>query len=281
MSKIFIKNINLTKRKAVIGLTIGVAAFVVMTLTQDFLRANLNNSGFYFSESFIFSSFWWIFVPLLYAQYVVVKQVHTKPLFIQLAVLLLPVILHIVAFPFIVWGLSSIFHYHTFAFQQTLNYTLSEHLYLLILFYSIPFFIYRFIYSTPTTEEKVVAIPKNSVNHFIETILVSEGNKKHCIAVADILYFSANPPYINIHLDEKKYLHNDTLKSIAIKVNPEQFVRVHKSLIVNIKMVALYTSRLNGDYDLTMKNDVQLRVSRNYAIDFKQKFMESHRLTQK
>jgi hypothetical protein len=32
-------------------------------------------------------------------------------------------------------------------------------------------------------------------------------------------------------------------------------------------MVASYTTRLNGDYDLKMKNNVQLRVSRNFATD--------------
>ncbi len=95
------------------------------------------------------------------------------------------------------------------------------------------------------------------------------------------MYFSANPPYINLHLEGKKYLYNETLKSISVKLNPEQFVRVHKSTIVNIKMVASFTTRLNGDYDLTLNNYTQIRVSRNFAADFKDLFNKTHHLTTK
>jgi len=118
-------------------------------------------------------------------------------------------------------------------------------------------------------------------NQFISTILVSDRNKKHSIYVSEILYFSANPPYINLHLEGKKYLYNETLKSISVKLNPEQFVRVHKSTIVNIKMVASFTTRLNGDYDLTLNNYTQIRVSRNFAADFKDLFNKTHHLTTK
>lgn len=114
---------------------------------------------------------------------------------------------------------------------------------------------------------------------FTTTLVVADGNKKQSIKVSEILYISANPPYINIFIEGKKYLQNETLKSISATLNPEQFVRIHKSTIVNIEMVASYTSRLNGDYDLAMKNNVQLRVSRNFAADFKNRFNKTHQLT--
>lgn len=131
--------------------------------------------------------------------------------------------------------------------------------------------------ATPSSEVQ----NESSTKHFISTILVTDGNKKQNITVLEILYFSANPPYINIHLEGKKHLYNATLRSISIKLNPEKFVRVHKSTIVNIEMVTSYTTRLNGDYDLTMKNNVQLRVSRNFATDFKNLFNKTHHLTTK
>ncbi len=175
----------------------------------------------------------------------------------QAAVIILPIFLHLFAFPFLVFVLSTAFHYHTYSFQQTFRYTLSEHLYILVLFYSIPFLVFQFFTKKTNPVETVSETQNESFqNQFISTIVVSDGNKKCSITVSEILYFSSNSPYINIHLDAKKYLQNETLKSICIKLNPEQFVRVHKSTIVNIEMVASYTTRLNGDYDLTMKNNV-------------------------
>jgi DNA-binding LytR/AlgR family response regulator len=122
---------------------------------------------------------------------------------------------------------------------------------------------------------------KSSISQFINTILVSEGYKKYSIAVSEIYYCSSNSPYINIHLENQKYLHNETLKSISLKLNPEAFVRIHKSAIVNINMVVCCKTRLNGDYDVTLKNAVQLRVSRNFAPDFKKLFNKTHQLASK
>jgi len=273
---------NVTDRKAAYFLTVLVLAFVILTLTQDFLRSDLKNSAFYFSESFMFSSFWWLFAPLLFTQYLTVKQKSSKRLEFQVALIILPIFLHLIAFPFLVWVLSAVFYYHTYLFQQTFRYTLSEHLYLLILFYSIPVLFFQFISKKTKLEESVSETQIEYIaDQFVSIIIVSEGNKKHSIIVSEILYFSANPPYINLHLEGKRYLHNETLKSISIKLNPDQFVRVHKSTIVNIKMVASYTTRLNGDYDLKMKNNVQLRVSRNFATDFKNLFSKTHHFTTK
>jgi DNA-binding LytR/AlgR family response regulator len=280
MNKILTIKFDITDRKAAFVLTLLVLAFVVMTLTQDFLRSDLKNSAFYFSESFIFSSFWWFFAPLLFTQYFAVKHKNKKRLEFQVAVIILPIFLHLFTFPFLVFILSKAFYYHTYSFQQTFEYTLSEHLYLLVLFYSIPVLIFQFFTNRTKPIETVFETQNEMIRlQFISTFIVSDGNKKRSIDVLQIQYFSANSPYINIHLEDKKYLQNETLKSVSIKLNPNQFVRVHKSTIVNIEMVSSYTTRLNGDYDITMKNNVQLRVSRNFAADFKNLFNKTHRLT--
>ncbi|MBK7245446.1 MAG: LytTR family transcriptional regulator [Saprospiraceae bacterium] len=146
------------------------------------------------------------------------------------------------------------FYYHTYSIQQTLRYAISEYVYLLVLFYTIPVLVFQFF---------------TNKTHPNETV------------VDEILYCSANPPYITLHLDGKKYLHTEPLKSISFRLNPNQFVRIHKSTIVNIDRVVSYTTRLNGDYDLTLKNNVQLRLSRNYSTDFKNQFNKTHQLTTK
>ncbi len=281
MNRTLTTKFGITDRKAFFILTLFVLTLISLTLLQDFLRSNLKNSSFYFSESFMFSSFWWLFAPLLFTQYFAISRKITKRLYFYITIILFPIIVHLFAFPFLVWTISKIFYYHTFAFQQTFRYTLSEHLYLLVLLYSIPLLVFHFFTKIKLVKTISETQSESITTQYISTLVVPDRNSKTSIAVSEILYFSANPPYINIHLEGKKYLHNETLKSISIKLNPEQFVRVHKSTIINIKMVISYTTRLNGDYDLTMKNNVQLRVSRNFATDFKNLFNKTHHLTTK
>jgi LytTr DNA-binding domain len=280
-------NTTLTKkysnknRKIITVLLLFVLTFVILTLIQDALRSALQNSGFYFSESFMFSYFWWLFAPFLFAQYVVVNK-NSKRLTIQLAIIVLPIVMHLFAFPFLVWVLSKTFYYHTYSFKQTFSYTLSQHFYLLILFYTIPVTAFQYFIKKIKLAATVAETVNNTIgNTFMSTILVADGNKKHRINVSEVVYFSASPPYIIIQLEGKKYLHHETLKSISSQLNPQQFVRIHKSAIVNINCVIAYTTRFNGDYALTMTNNVQLRLSRNFAAGFKNLFNQTHHFTTK
>lgn len=282
MNKILTTKFNIADKRTAFVLTLLVSAFVVLTLAQDYIRSGLKNSAYYFSESFMFSSFWWLFAPLFFIQYFATKQKITKQSYFYITIIILPIIVHLLVFPILVWAISRTFYYHTFTFQQTFRYTLSEHLYLLVLVYSIPVLVFRFFTNKTKLEKKVSATQNESnTTRFINTLVVADRNKKTSIAVADILYVSANPPYINIHLKNNKYLLYETLKSVSLKLDPDQFIRVHKSTIININMAASYTTRLNGDYDLMMKNNVQLRVSRNFAADFKTLFKKAHHFSTK
>ena len=258
----------ITIKRIIWALALVVLCFVVLTILQDFLEANFKNSSFYLSESFLFSSFWWLFIPFLYVQFLLSKWQKINDFALKILSITLPIFLHALSFPAFVWIISALFYEHTFRYQQTFQYSMSVHLYALVLFYTLPLFAYQFIKQR---------IQKNQAIEHMHTFVVTEGSKHLSIAVADVLYFTASSPYITIHLANKQYLYNESLKSLATKINPDQFVRIHKSTIVNIKHVQSYTSRLNGDYDLTLNQGTILRVSRNFAASFK----ESHRLALK
>lgn len=241
--------------------------FILLVILQDLLEARFQNSAFYLSESILFSSFWWIFIPLLYAQFKIKRPYKCNAIMFNCLLICIPIVLHLLAFPALVWVLSNLFYEYTFRYLQTFQYTISAHLYQLILFYTLPIFSYHFI--KRTFQAKVANPPSKA---YETTLLVNEGSKRFTIAVADILYFAANSPYINIHLGDKQYLYNESLKTLACTLDTSQFVRVHKSTIVNVNHVQSYVSRLNGDYDLSLKDGTVLRVSRNFATNFKERY---------
>ena len=81
MNRILPIQFSKTDKRIAFVLTLLVLAFIVLTLMQDFLRSELKNSSFYFSESFMFSSFWWLFAPLLFSQYLAFRFQKCKPFF--------------------------------------------------------------------------------------------------------------------------------------------------------------------------------------------------------
>lgn len=247
-------------------LLLAVAFVIVFAIFQDFLHSNFNHYNFYFSESLLFKCFWLLFLPLLLIQSKSLKtHLHqskrSKAVVILLSIVL-PSILHLLLFPVAVWMLSILFFDHSYSILATLNYTLSEDLYKYILIYGTA----ALVFAYRETSYRPINLPIA----FLQKITVNTGRNHITVPVEDILFIAASAPYIAIHTAEKRYLHTATLKSIVDKLDPQQFIRVHKSTVINISKMVSYKSRLNGDYDLLLNNEETVRLSRNYAQPFKQ-----------
>lgn len=103
-----------------------------------------------------------------------------------------------------------------------------------------------------------------------ESIHIKTGNEFKKILLSEIRYFQSESPYIRVQTQDKSYLHNATLKEMELLLDPNIFIRIHKSTIINLNFMDSYVSRNNGDYDIKMTNGDILRLSRNYASSFKE-----------
>lgn len=239
-------------------LVFGITGF---TIFQDFLHSNYHNYAFHFSESLLFKSFWLLFLPFSFLQFRLLKLLKKSVSFIP--ALLVPIVLHVVAFAWSVWLLSALLFTHTYAFKDLIGYTLSEDSYKYLLIYGATALLHI---RRQSAVQKPKALPAAPVKK------ISTGSARNfcSIAVDEILYISSCAPYIAIRTSQKSHLHTESLKSIMSRLDQQQFVRVHKSTIVNIHQVRSYRSRLNGDYDILLKNEEEVRLSRNYAQRFKE-----------
>ena len=55
-----------------------------------------------------------------------------------------------------------------------------------------------------------------------------------------------------------------TMSSLTQRVDPAMFLRVHRSLIVNVKSIRRLDDGFHGEYLLTMRCGTQLRTGRSY-----------------
>lgn len=271
-------------------LALGLSAVAVITIVQDLIHSRVNNYTFYFSESILFKAFWFIFVPLLFFQLRWLGKEHSKPRLAKLAAVLVATLAHLLLTPLVVSVVSAFFYSHSFSYYQMFSYTLSEDIYISLLIYSV----FAFFFGTKLTIRKVADEPagplpevKTNVEEVpndqvagLESLIIANGRKYTPIAVSSILYVTAATPYVAIHLENKRFLHNESLKSMDRKLNKLGFVRIHRSTIVNLSKVVSYKSRLNGDYDVLLEDGTETRLSRNYAPAFKRFFQSRPQLNQ-
>ncbi|WP_374172573.1 LytR/AlgR family response regulator transcription factor [Flavobacterium tructae] len=270
-----------SKQKPNFIITVCVLLFIFTNVALDYSFTLFQNSAFYISESLLFSSYWVLFLPLLI---VVLKWIRkTENLTVRLLVISAAVLLHLFSYPILVWIISKAFYDHTFSYWQTFNFGLSAYFIKTVIIYG-----FSLVISILWNRKSESLLLKEKIDeqrngqNFISSILISDPhNKKMLLEVNEILYFTANSPYINIYHSSKKYLHTQTLRALETQLDEKQFVRIHKSHIVNISKISFIRSRQNGDYDVTLSENTILRVSRNYANNFKSKFSEYNQLTLK
>lgn len=102
----------------------------------------------------------------------------------------------------------------------------------------------------------------NSAN-YPNKILVQTSKKLVTIATKDIYRIEAFGDYSKIFTKDQSFLSNFGISVIETKLNPEIFLRVHRSSIININYVKEANKNLTA-YDIILINDDTVRVSRGY-----------------
>ena len=94
---------------------------------------------------------------------------------------------------------------------------------------------------------------------------IRDGNRLRYLKAADVIWFEAANQYVNIHARQGTFLiSTDSLNSLEDRLDPDQFVRVHRSSIVNIRYARCIRVDPAGAYFIEMCDGARVRVSRNH-----------------
>ncbi|MEO1011145.1 MAG: LytTR family transcriptional regulator DNA-binding domain-containing protein [Bacteroidota bacterium] len=94
-------------------------------------------------------------------------------------------------------------------------------------------------------------------------ILVQHNKKLITVSVDNVEWVEAYGDYSKLHVDKQVYLSNFGITDLEQKLNPQKFLRVHRSSIINLDRVK-ELNKYGKSYDVTMLNNEVVRVSRGY-----------------
>ena len=98
---------------------------------------------------------------------------------------------------------------------------------------------------------------------FPSRVLVQHNKKLITKAVNDLQWVEAYGDYSKLHVDEEVYLSNFGITDLEQKLDPQKFIRVHRSSIINLDKVK-ELHKYGKSYDVIMLNGEVVRVSRGY-----------------
>src|SRR5262249_24423613 len=91
------------------------------------------------------------------------------------------------------------------------------------------------------------------------------GAKHYFVRVADIEWIDAVGNYVRLHAGGRSHLIRDTMKAVEARLDPAQFVRIHRSAIVAVDCIESIETREQGEYLVTVRGGVRLVSSRGYS----------------
>jgi two-component system LytT family response regulator len=80
----------------------------------------------------------------------------------------------------------------------------------------------------------------------------------------EIIVVQAEGNYVLLEQEKGSYLLRESISSVAEKLKPHGFVRIHRSVLVNASFVEQIRPRSTGEYELRLKGGKQYSVTRTY-----------------
>ncbi len=80
----------------------------------------------------------------------------------------------------------------------------------------------------------------------------------------EIDWIEAAGNYVRLHVGTDTHLFRETMRAIQKKLDPNQFIRIHRSTFVNIEKIKELQPWFHGEYVVILRDGTQLTMSRSY-----------------
>jgi two-component system LytT family response regulator len=102
---------------------------------------------------------------------------------------------------------------------------------------------------------------------FPERLAIRDGAQTTCVDVDAIDWIDAAGDYMCVHSGGNTHVLRGTMKHLEELLNPEIFIRVHRSAIVNRHRIRSMRPHRNGEYFLSLDGNTELKLSRKYKCN--------------
>jgi len=117
--------------------------------------------------------------------------------------------------------------------------------------------------SAPLPQPAELSAAARPPDQHLQRIVVRDGPKVHILPVSQLDYAEAQDDYISLHSEGKAFLKQQTISSLEAALDPKQFVRIHRSVIVNIARIARIEPVTKDSRLAILHDGIRLPLSRS------------------
>lgn len=99
---------------------------------------------------------------------------------------------------------------------------------------------------------------------YLERLVVKSVGRVFFLKVDEIDWIEAAGNYVKLHAGREAHMIRETMNGIEAKLDPDKFLRIHRSTVVHIDRIKELHPMFSGDYAVILRNGTELALSRNY-----------------
>ena len=99
----------------------------------------------------------------------------------------------------------------------------------------------------------------------LKRLAVRSAGKTIFVDVEDIDWIEAAENYVQLHAGRAEHLLHVTMNTLEKSLDAQLFLRIHRSVIVNVKRIKQMQPVMHGEFVITLENGVRLQSGRSYT----------------
>lgn len=110
---------------------------------------------------------------------------------------------------------------------------------------------------------------------WLDSLIVEQRGRMVLLPTAQVHWLEATGNYVRVHSDQGSHLMRATLTMLESRLDPQQFLRVHRSAIVALNRVTLVEPGAHGDARITLRDGTTLAAARGRASELRARLRSS------
>lgn len=127
-------------------------------------------------------------------------------------------------------------------------------------------------HSSPPHDLKTTDFPPDET---LERLVIKSAGRIYFLKTEEVAWIAATGSYVELHVGDKTHLMREMIGNLYARLDRRKFLRIHRSIIVNIERIKDIQPLFKGEYIITLTNGRQLKSSRGYRSELLALFGEA------
>jgi len=129
------------------------------------------------------------------------------------------------------------------------------------------------LYSSPADQacRQIICLLESlaTPRRYLKRLAVRSAGKTVFVDLEDVDWMEAAENYVQLHAGRASHLLHIAMHALERALDPEMFLRIHRSIIVNISRIKELQAGAHGEYMVTLRSGVRLQSGRTYSEKLK------------